>query len=276
MRYVLIKFVTGAVVYAVNSSVTIRNCFFISNKALSTGRGSAVFSLNSSISIEYSVFYNHQSKGNGGVIYAGQNSNVAVQGSFFESNLCISSTTKLCGLCLLQSPYLQNVVRYVILFSGSVSDGEGGVIYFDGSQGSALSVTASNFWLASAVSAAGISLVGGRNNAVHNKIVASQFSGLAASTVGGSVLLKDSNLDMELSSFINNFAVSGASSLESYSSLVSLASNEFNFTGAPQLTLANSSNFSDSASFFDNGGSFCPLSFCTPTRIRNGQVIAPK
>jgi hypothetical protein len=67
---------------------------------------------------------------------------------------------------------VQNVVRYLHLFSGSLSDGEGGVIYFDGSQGSALSVTASKFWLASAVSAAGISLVGGRNNAVHNKIVA--------------------------------------------------------------------------------------------------------
>jgi hypothetical protein len=160
------------------------------------------------------------------------------------------------------------------LFSGSLSNGEGGVIYFDGSQGSVLSVTASKFWLASAVSAAGICLVGGRNNSVHNKIVASEFSGLAASTVGGSVLLKDSNLDMELTTFINTFAVSGASALESYHSLVLFASNQFNFTGAPQLTL-ELSNFSDSASFFDNGGKFCPLPYCTPSRVRNGQVIVP-
>ncbi len=78
---------TGAAIYAKNSKVTIKNCFFIGNKALKTGRGAAIFSLNSSISIEYSVFYGHQSKGNGGVLYAGQNSNVAIQGSFFEGNI---------------------------------------------------------------------------------------------------------------------------------------------------------------------------------------------
>jgi hypothetical protein len=149
------------------------------------------------------------------------------------------------------------------------------MIYFDASQGSALTVTASKFWLASSVSGAGISLYGGRNNAIRNKIVASDFSGLAASAVGGSVLLKNSNVDVELSSFINNFAVSGASSIESYSSSVSLASNEFNFTGAPQVELALSSSYSDSASYFGNGGQFCPLSYCAPSRIRNGQVIVP-
>ena len=81
---------TGAVIYAENSLVTIRNCFFISNTALMKGRGSAIFSLNSSISIEYSVFYNHLSQGNGGAIYADQKSYVAIQGSFFESNICNS------------------------------------------------------------------------------------------------------------------------------------------------------------------------------------------
>ena len=79
---------TGAAIYAKNSKITIKNCFFVANKALQTGRGAAIFSLNSSISIEHSVFVQHQSKGNGGVLYAGQNSNVAIQGSFFEGNIC--------------------------------------------------------------------------------------------------------------------------------------------------------------------------------------------
>ena len=79
---------TGAAIYAKNSKVTIRNCFLIGNKALKTGRGAAIFASNSSISIEYSVFIDHQSKGNGGVLYAGDNSNVAIQGSFFEGNIC--------------------------------------------------------------------------------------------------------------------------------------------------------------------------------------------
>ncbi len=101
---------TGAVIYAENSLVTIRNCFFYSNTALMKGRGSAIFSLNSSISIEYSVFYNHLSQGNGGVIYAGQNSHVAIQGSFFESNICNSRITKLCGLC--QHVFIQTFFRF--------------------------------------------------------------------------------------------------------------------------------------------------------------------
>ena len=79
---------TGAAIYTKNSKVTIKNCFFYQNKALKSARGAAIFSLNSSISIEHSVFYGHQSKGNGGVLYAGENSNVAIQGSFFEGNLC--------------------------------------------------------------------------------------------------------------------------------------------------------------------------------------------
>ena len=79
---------TGAAIYAKNSKVTFRNCFFIGNTALKTARGGAIFSLNSSISIEYSVFYGHRSNANGGVLYAGENSNVAIQGSFFEGTLC--------------------------------------------------------------------------------------------------------------------------------------------------------------------------------------------
>jgi hypothetical protein len=157
-----------------------------------------------------------------------------------------------------------------------LSDGEGGMIFFDASQGSALTVTASKFWISSSVAGAGIALYGGRSNAVRNKIIASDFSGLAAATIGGSILTKDSNLDLELSSFINTFSVSGASSLESYSSQLSLASNDFNFTGAPQLAIAVSTSYSDSASYFGNGGQFCPLAHCTPTRIRNGEVIPQK
>jgi hypothetical protein len=80
---------TGAAIYAKNSKVTIKNCFFVGNKALKRGRGAAVFSLNSSISIQHSVFYAHESKGNGGILYAGQNSNVDIQGSFFEGNMYI-------------------------------------------------------------------------------------------------------------------------------------------------------------------------------------------
>ncbi len=79
---------TGAAIYAKNSKVTIRNCFFFGNKALKTARGGAIFSLNSSISIEHSVFYGHRSNANGGVLYAGENSNVAIIGSVFEGNIC--------------------------------------------------------------------------------------------------------------------------------------------------------------------------------------------
>jgi hypothetical protein len=75
----------GGVIFAKNSKVAFKNCFFINNRALSEGRGSAIFSLNSDITIEGSVFLNHNSKGNGGVIYAAQNSNVAIRHSFFES-----------------------------------------------------------------------------------------------------------------------------------------------------------------------------------------------
>ena len=77
----------GAVVYAVDSAVTIRNCFFYDNQALKLGRGSAVFSMNSNINIEHSVFLQHKSSGNGGVIYASRNSNVAILDSFFEGKV---------------------------------------------------------------------------------------------------------------------------------------------------------------------------------------------
>ena len=156
------------------------------------------------------------------------------------------------------------------LLSGSLSDNEGGMIYFDASQGSALSILASKFWEASALSGGAISLFGGRNNAKRNKITASDFSGFSASTYGGTISLQDSNVDIELSSFKNNFAVSGASSLESLSSSVSISSNNFNFTGAPQVSLALSS-FSDDASFFDNGGQYCPIPYCTPDVMTNGE-----
>jgi predicted outer membrane repeat protein len=75
----------GGVIFAQNSKVTFKNCIFISNEALSAGRGSAIFSLNSDITIEGSVFINHNSKGDGGVIYAAQKSNVAIRNSYFES-----------------------------------------------------------------------------------------------------------------------------------------------------------------------------------------------
>jgi hypothetical protein len=160
-------------------------------------------------------------------------------------------------------------------FLGSLSDGEGGMIYFDASQGSALTVVSSKFWEASAISGAAISFSGGRNNARRNKIIASDFAGFSSSNAGGTIFLQNSNADVEMSSFINNFAVSGASCLESRSSSVSLSSNNFNFTGAPQVSLALST-FSDDASFFDNGGQYCPISFCTPERVKNGQVILIK
>lgn len=143
------------------------------------------------------------------------------------------------------------------------------MIYFDASLGSALSISGSKFWEASALSGAAISLFGGRNNPKRNKIVATDFAGFSASTFGGTISLQNSNVDVEMSSFINNFAVSGASSLESRSSSVSLVSNSFNYTGAPQVSLALSS-YSDDASLFDNGGEYCPLSYCSPQRIKNG------
>ena len=146
------------------------------------------------------------------------------------------------------------------------------MIYFDASQNSALSVYGSKFWTGSAFSGAAISLFGGRSNAKKNTIVATEFAGLAASDAGGSILLKDSNLDMSLSSFRNNFAVSGASSVDSFSSSVSMSGNNVNFTGAPQVSLSLASSFADNASYFDNGGLFCPLPYCHPARMKNGQV----
>jgi hypothetical protein len=143
------------------------------------------------------------------------------------------------------------------------------MIYFDASRGSALSILGSKFWEASALSGAAISLFGGRNNAKRNKVVATDFAGFSASTFGGTISLQNSNVDVEMSSFINNFAVSGASSLESRSSSVSLISNNFNYTGAPQVAL-DLSSYSDDASLFDNGGEYCPLSYCTPQRVKNG------
>ena len=147
-------------------------------------------------------------------------------------------------------------------------------MYFDASEGSALNVVASKFWLASSVAGAGIYLLGGRNNEIRNSIFASDFSGLSASDKGGSILLMNSNLKMELSSMSNTFAVSGAS-FESYSSDVMLAGTTFNATGAPQLALELSSSFTDSSSSFSYGGQFCPLSHCDPSRLRNGQVFIP-
>jgi len=78
---------SGAVFHVQNSEVTIKNCFFIANEAFGEGRGSAIFSLNSNITIYGSVFLNHNSKGNGGVIHAAKKSNVAIRRSFFESNM---------------------------------------------------------------------------------------------------------------------------------------------------------------------------------------------
>jgi hypothetical protein len=78
---------SGAVVLAMNSAVTIKNCYFVGNKALKLGRGSAIFGVNSNISIEHSVFSNHLSKGNGGTIHASRKSNVDILGSIFEGKM---------------------------------------------------------------------------------------------------------------------------------------------------------------------------------------------
>jgi len=53
----------GGVIFAKNSKVAFKNCFFINNRALSEGRGSAIFSLNSDITIEGSVFFKPQLEG---------------------------------------------------------------------------------------------------------------------------------------------------------------------------------------------------------------------
>ena len=151
------------------------------------------------------------------------------------------------------------------------------MIYFDASSPSAaMSVIATKFWQSSSFSGAAISFVGGRNNAKKNSIVASEFSGMAASDIGGSILLRDSNVDVSLSSFSNNFAVSGASAVESYASIVSLSGNKLNYSGAPQVSLFRATAYSDNASFFDNGGLYCPLPTCNPARLKNGQVMLSK
>ena len=80
----------GAAIIARNSVVDIKNCFFIDNQAMRRGRGAAIFSLNSSINIHNSVFFNHRSLGNGGVIYAAENSNVNIRYSYFQGLFSIS------------------------------------------------------------------------------------------------------------------------------------------------------------------------------------------
>ncbi len=108
---------SGAVVLAMNSAVTIKNCYFVNNKALKLGRGSAIFGVNSNISIEHSVFSNHVSKGNGGTIYASRKSNVDILGSIFEGKiLCFEHHTCVRGsFGLLFSVFLEPNVVLVAL-----------------------------------------------------------------------------------------------------------------------------------------------------------------
>jgi hypothetical protein len=214
---------TGGAIYVENSSLTIRNCFFISNSVYNTGSGAsgaAVYAKNSNVSVAYSVFYSHKSKADGGVIYAGASSNLSITGSWFED---------------------------------SISDGQGGFIYFDASQSNSMSVSSTKFLQASAFSGAGIVINGGKSNPTPNTIMASTFAGLSSSTGAASILLQGASLSMQLCNFINNFAISGASALEAYSSNIVLAGNTFNFTGAPEASISLSS-LSDSGSYFGNGG----------------------
>lgn len=214
----------GGAIYVENSSLTIRNCFFMSNSVYNIGSGAsgaAVFAKNSNVNVAYSVFYSHKAKADGGVIYAGSSSNLTITGSWFEDSL---------------------------------SDGQGGFIYFDASQlNSSMSISNTKFLQASAYSGAGIVINGGKSNPTPNTILSSTFAGLSSSTSAASILLQGAKLTMNLSNFINNFAISGASALEAYSSIIVMQSNTFNYTGAPEALISLSS-LSDYSSYFGNGG----------------------
>jgi hypothetical protein len=214
---------SGGTIYAENSTVNIRNCFFINNSVYNTGSGAsgaAIFSKNSQVNIENTVFYSHKAKSDGAVIYAGLSTNLTITDCRFEDSIC---------------------------------DGQGGFIFFDASRPSSMSVSSTKFFQASAYSGGAIAIVGGLDNPTPNSISTSTFSGLSASTTAASILLQGARLSMQLCKFINNFAISGASALEAYSSSIKLTSNTFNFTGAPEASII-SSTLSDTGSYFGNGG----------------------
>ena len=213
----------GGAIYAENSSLTVRNCFFINNSVFNIGSGAsgaALFAKNSNVYVENTVFYSHKSKADGGVIYAGHSSNLTVTDSRFEDAIC---------------------------------DGQGGFIFFDATHSSSMFVSSTKFFQASAYAGGAIAIYGGRSNPTANMIMTSTFAGLSTSTTAASILLQGASLTMQLCSFINNFAISGASALEAYSSSIKLTSNTFNFTGAPEATIV-SSTLADTGSYFGNGG----------------------
>jgi hypothetical protein len=213
----------GGAIYVENSSLTIINCFFMSNSVFNTGRGAsgaAIYAKNANVNIAYSVFHSHKAKADGGVIYGDAPSNISITGCWFED---------------------------------AVSDGLGGFIFFDASQSNSLSIVSTKFLQASAFAGAGIVIRGGHSNAMPNVITASTFAGLSASSSAASILLQSAALTLKLCKFINNFAISGASSLEAHASNITLLSNTFNYTGAPEV-LISSSVATDFSSYFGNGG----------------------
>ena len=73
----------GGVFYVENSTLTLRNCFFYSNKALQSGSGGALYAKGSNIFIDGTVFIDHTTQKNGGAIVAIQ-SDLEIKRSHFS------------------------------------------------------------------------------------------------------------------------------------------------------------------------------------------------
>ncbi len=188
----------------------------------------------------------------------------------------------------------------------ALAERQGGLIYFDSSLLPAQFISVSTkFYQAAASSGAAIAIVGAHskmspNSNSTNVFYACEFSGLASSNDGGSILLVNTTATINLCGFLNTFAVSGASCVETINSTgwimagsgfgvlvlgcwvlgvgfqhlnkftVTMSSNSYNFTGRPQVFANLGSNVTDSSSYYSNGGNFCPIAQCTPALLKNG------
>jgi hypothetical protein len=107
-------------------------------------------------------------------------------------------------------------------FPDALAERQGGCIFFDSSSFPAAFISMSTkFYQAAASSGAAIALIGshsGNSANFSNEFYGCEFSGLASSNDGGSFLLVDTTATINLCGFLNNFAVSGASCVETINS----------------------------------------------------------
>jgi hypothetical protein len=101
----------------------------------------------------------------------------------------------------------------------ALAERQGGCVFFDSSSFPAELISMSTkFYQAAASSGAAIALIGSHSANSSNEFYGCEFSGLASSIDGGSFLLVDTTATINLCGFLNNFAVSGASCVETINS----------------------------------------------------------